>query len=173
MLPSRESKTEFAVCIPICSRMLEQVCPHRQTRRISEYVQGIPSCPCSGAIPLLFHFQVTHFPCSALTCGSSVPVPDHQPVQSITQLQALFVVRRQRRRSTSPGVPYLSSQEHRVDLKNHFFITLSRRSPHTCQKSFILRHVICDAGVEVCSPLLVRLPAPSASWSPVCRPSTR
>ena len=79
MLPSRESKTEFAVCIPICSRMLEQVCPHRQTLRISEYVQGIPSCPCSGAIPLLFHFQVTHFFCSALTCSFSVPVPDHQP----------------------------------------------------------------------------------------------
>ena len=79
MLPLQESKTEFAMCIPQCSHMLEQVCPYKHTLIISEYVQGIPSCPCSGAIPLLFHFQVTHFFCSALTCSSSVPVPDHQP----------------------------------------------------------------------------------------------
>ena len=43
----------------------------------------------------------------------------------------------------------------------------------TGKKSFIFRHVICDPGVEVRSPLLVRLPASSASWSPVCRPSAR
>ena len=75
MLPLQSSKTEFAVCIPQCSYMLEQVCPYRHTLMISEYVEGISYCPCSGAIPLLFHFQVTHCSCLTLPCGSSVPVP--------------------------------------------------------------------------------------------------
>ena len=82
MLPLQSSKTEFAVCIPQCSYMLEQVCPYGHTLMLSEYVEGISYCPCSGAIPLLFHFQVTHCSCLALPCGSSAPVVDHQPADS-------------------------------------------------------------------------------------------
>jgi len=50
MVPSQESKTESDVYQN--GRMLQQVRPYRHTLRMSEYVQGIPSRPCSGTFSI-------------------------------------------------------------------------------------------------------------------------